>query len=79
MHRTLTLAILATTALLAGCETAYYSAMESVGFAKRDILASRVVSARDAQLEDSEAAARAVRSRIAEANRFIADLERNGD
>jgi hypothetical protein len=54
MQRTLTLAILATTALLAGCETAYYSAMESVGFAKRDILASRVVSARDSQLEAKE-------------------------
>ena len=101
MHRTLTLALLATASLLAGCETAYYSAMEKVGFAKRDILASRVVSARDAQLEakeeitdaltefgkvvsyqggdleaqykrlaaqleDSEAAARAVRSRIAD-------------
>lgn len=114
MQRTLILALLSATTMLAGCETAYYSAMESVGFAKRDILASRVVSARDsqleakeeitdaltefgkvvsyqggdlevqyqrlaAQLEDSEAAARAVRSRIAEANRFIADLERNGD
>jgi hypothetical protein len=101
MQRTLILALLSATTMLAGCETAYYSAMESVGFAKRDILASRVVSARDsqleakeeitdaltefgkvvsyqggdlevqyqrlaAQLEDSEAAARAVRSRIAD-------------
>jgi septation ring formation regulator EzrA len=101
MQRTLTLALLATVTLLSGCETAYYSAMEKVGFAKRDILASRVVSARDsqleakeeitdaltefgkvvsyqggdleaqyqrlaAQLEDSEAAARAVSSRIAD-------------
>jgi outer membrane murein-binding lipoprotein Lpp len=78
MRRTLTLALLATATLLAGCESTYYAAMEKAGFAKCDILASRVVSARDAQLEDSEAAARAVRSRIAEANRFIADLERNG-
>lgn len=101
MIRTLTLSLLAAATLLAGCETAYYSAMEKVGFAKRDILASRVVSARDsqleakqeitdaltefgkvvsyeggdleaqykrlaAQLEDSEDAARAVRSRIAD-------------
>lgn len=99
MTRRLTLALLATAVLLGGCETAYYSAMESVGFAKRDILASRVVAARDsqekareeitdaltefgkvvsyqggdleaqykrlaAQLEDSEAAAESVRSRI---------------
>lgn len=99
MRRTLTLALLATATLLAGCETAYYSAMEKVGFAKRDILVSRVESARDSQqearqeitdaltefgkvvaydggdleaqykrlasrLEDSEAAATAVRARI---------------
>lgn len=101
MRRTLTLGLLAAATLLAGCETAYYSAMEKVGFPKRDILVSRVESARDsqqeareeitdaltefgrvvaydggdleaqykrlaAQLEDSEAAATDVRSRIAD-------------
>lgn len=101
MRRTLTLALLAAAALLGGCETAYYSAMEKVGFPKRDILVSRVESARDSQqearqeitdaltefgkvvaydggdleaqykrlasrLEDSEAAATAVRTRIAD-------------
>lgn len=35
--------------LLGACQSAYYSAMEKVGYAKRDILASRVKSARDAQ------------------------------
>lgn len=54
MYRSLTLALLTTATLLTGCETAYYSAMEKVGFAKRDILASRVVSARDSQLEAKE-------------------------
>jgi len=54
MHRTLTVALLAACTLLAGCESTYYSAMEKVGFAKRDILASRVVSARDSQLEAKE-------------------------
>jgi hypothetical protein len=53
MTRRLALALLVTAVLLGGCETAYYSAMESVGFAKRDILASRVVSARDSQ-EDAK-------------------------
>jgi hypothetical protein len=97
----LALALAAATLALGGCETAYYSAMETVGFAKRDILASRVEDARDsqekaktritdalaefgrvvsydggdleaqyrrlaAQLEDSEQAADAVRSRIAD-------------
>lgn len=95
------LALLLTAALLtSGCQSAYYAAAEKVGFAKRDILASRVESARDAQedakqeitdaltefrkvvdyrggelevrykslaaqLDDSEAAADAVRQRIA--------------
>lgn len=36
---------------LAGCQTAYYAAMEKVGYEKRDILQSRVKSARDAQSE----------------------------
>jgi ElaB/YqjD/DUF883 family membrane-anchored ribosome-binding protein len=95
------LALLLTAALLtSGCQSAYYAAAEKVGFAKRDILAGRVESARDAQedakqeitdaltefrkvvdyrggelevrykslaaqLDDSEAAADAVRQRIA--------------
>jgi ElaB/YqjD/DUF883 family membrane-anchored ribosome-binding protein len=37
--------------LLAGCQSAYYAAMEKVGYEKRDILQSRVKSARDAQSE----------------------------
>jgi ElaB/YqjD/DUF883 family membrane-anchored ribosome-binding protein len=36
---------------LAGCQSAYYAAMEKVGYEKRDILQSRVKSARDAQSE----------------------------
>jgi ElaB/YqjD/DUF883 family membrane-anchored ribosome-binding protein len=42
----LSLAFLAT-----GCQSAYYAAAEQVGFAKRDILVTRVKSARDAQSE----------------------------
>jgi ElaB/YqjD/DUF883 family membrane-anchored ribosome-binding protein len=52
--KTLALALAAAAVLLTGCETAYYSAMESVGFAKRDILASRVEAARDSQQEAKE-------------------------
>jgi hypothetical protein len=37
--------------VLPGCQSAYYSAMEKVGYAKRDILTSRVKSARDSQEE----------------------------
>ena len=38
----------------AGCQSAYYAAWEKVGYAKRDILASRVESARDSQQEAKE-------------------------
>jgi hypothetical protein len=37
-----------------GCQSAYYAAWEKVGYAKRDILASRVESARDSQQEAKE-------------------------
>lgn len=40
--------------LFAGCSSAYYGAMEKVGFAKRDILVSRVEKARSAQAEAKE-------------------------
>lgn len=39
---------------LAGCQSAYYNAMEKVGIHKRDILVDRVESARDAQGEAQE-------------------------
>lgn len=41
--------MLASLALLPGCTTAYYAAMEKVGVHKRDILIDRVEEARDAQ------------------------------
>ena len=40
--------------LLTGCSTAYYGAMEKVGFAKRDIMVHRVEKARDSQQEAKE-------------------------
>tara|TARA_R110000823_G_scaffold198080_8_gene329250 strand:+ start:947 stop:1564 length:618 start_codon:yes stop_codon:yes gene_type:complete len=39
---------------LAGCQSAYYSAAEKVGYHKRDILVDRVESSRDAQAEAQE-------------------------
>lgn len=41
--------IVAASLLLTGCRSAYYSAMEKVGYPKRDILAGRVESARESQ------------------------------
>lgn len=40
--------------LLNGCQTAYYEAMETLGYHKRDILTSRVQEARDVQQEAKE-------------------------
>jgi len=40
--------------LLAGCESAYYSAAEQVGIHKRDILVDRVEASRDAQADAEE-------------------------
>jgi ElaB/YqjD/DUF883 family membrane-anchored ribosome-binding protein len=52
MHRVLLLgfALLA----LAGCQSAYFSAMEKVGLHKRDILVDRVEDARDSQQQAKE-------------------------
>jgi ElaB/YqjD/DUF883 family membrane-anchored ribosome-binding protein len=40
--------------LLAACSTAYYKAMEGIGFEKREILVDRVEEARDAQDDAAE-------------------------
>ena len=48
---TATLALVAL--LVVGCEKAYFATMEKMGYAKRDILSSRVKDARDAQ-EDAK-------------------------
>lgn len=47
----LCLSVLVMTAALPGCDTMYLGAMEKMGYAKRDILSSRVKAARDAQEE----------------------------
>ena len=49
-RRAMALALVAPVAL-AGCQTAYFAAMEKIGYEKRDILSSRVEDARDAQQE----------------------------
>jgi len=40
--------------ILGGCQSAYYSTLEKVGYHKRDILVERVGKARDAQQEGKE-------------------------
>jgi ElaB/YqjD/DUF883 family membrane-anchored ribosome-binding protein len=48
---TLMLLLLAIPLAFSACDTAYINAMDKMGYAKRDILSSRVKSARDAQAE----------------------------
>ncbi|BDM65930.1 DUF2959 domain-containing protein [Shewanella sp. NFH-SH190041] len=43
--------MLGTTLLISGCQSAYYSAMEKVGYYKRDIMVNRVEAARESQEE----------------------------
>jgi hypothetical protein len=40
--------------LLVGCSSAYYGTMEKLGYHKRDLMVSRVESARDAQQDAKE-------------------------
>ena len=54
MTRPIAVAAHACVLMLPGCQSAYYSAWEKVGYAKRDILTSRVKSARDSQAEAKE-------------------------
>lgn len=56
---------------LAGCESAYYGAMEKVGFHKRDILVDRVEDVRDSQVEVKEQFASAL-------ERFTVELDFDG-
>ncbi len=50
----LSVSMLVVTLTLAGCQSAYYSAMEKVGVHKRDILIDRVEETKDSQQESQE-------------------------
>lgn len=53
-HGVIAAFLLAMAALLSGCQTAYYGAMEKLGIEKRDILVDRVADARGAQQDAKE-------------------------
>jgi len=56
MKKTFTVvaALLTAVMLLSGCQSAYYSAMEKIGFEKRDLLISRVKDSKKAQKNAQE-------------------------
>lgn len=53
MKRLMTSSLIAISLLLTGCQTAYYGAMEKVGYHKRDIMVDRVKDAKESQ-EDAQ-------------------------
>jgi SMC interacting uncharacterized protein involved in chromosome segregation len=61
--------------LLAGCQTAYYGAMEKLGYEKRDILVDRVDTAREAQQEAKKQFESALAQFIAVTNFSGGELE----
>jgi len=60
------LAIVLSIFTLTGCQSAYYSAMEQVGYHKRDIMVDRVEDAKESQ---QEAPCTPVRNCAAQANK----------
>ena len=73
------LPFLVATLLLAGCSSAYYGAMEKIGFPKRDILVDRVEKSRDAQNEAKEQFASALDHFLAVTKTDGGDLQRKYD
>jgi Skp family chaperone for outer membrane proteins len=75
----LRLLLLPLLALLAGCSGVYYNAMEKVGFAKRDLLVSRVQDARKAQDDAKEQFTSALDQLLLITRSDGGDLKRNYD
>lgn len=69
------IAIVLSTVTLTGCQTAYYSAMEQVGYHKRDIMVDRVEDAKTSQQEAQQEFSSALESLSALTNFDGGDLE----
>ncbi|NRD75875.1 DUF2959 domain-containing protein [Shewanella sp. VB17] len=76
MKKNISMAILATSFLLGGCQSAYYGAMEKVGYHKRDIMVDRVTDAKDSQEEAQEQFSSALAEMQALLNHNGGDLEK---
>jgi hypothetical protein len=74
-HTSSRIALAVLAALCLSCQTAYYNAMERLGYEKRDILVSRVDSARVAQQEAKEQFQDALQQFIAVTNFSGGQLE----
>lgn len=69
-------ALLTIFVLLAGCQSAYYGAMEKLGYEKRDILVNRVSDAREAQQQAKQQFESALAQFIAVTNFSGGELEK---
>lgn len=79
MHSPLRLLLGVAALSLGGCSSAYYGAMEKIGFAKREILVDRVEKARAAQTEAKEQFASALERFLAVTKTHGGDLQRKYD
>lgn len=75
MKKYISIAIVATSLLLTGCQSAYYGAMEKVGYHKRDIMVDRVEDARESQEEAQKQFSSALEEMQALLNHDGGDLE----
>ncbi|MEZ9196696.1 DUF2959 domain-containing protein [Shewanella sp. 10N.286.54.B9] len=75
MKKILSVAIVSTSLLLTGCQSAYYGAMEKVGYHKRDIMVDRVEDAKESQEEAQEQFSSALEEMQALLNHDGGDLE----
>lgn len=76
MKQLFTSSIIAATLLLGGCQSAYYGAMEKVGYHKRDIMVDRVEDARESQKDAQQEFSSALEEMQALLNHDGGDLEK---
>ncbi|MCL2917141.1 DUF2959 domain-containing protein [Shewanella litorisediminis] len=76
MKQLLSLALLGSALLLGGCQSAYYGAMEKVGYHKRDIMVDRVKDAKESQEEAQQQFSSALEEMQALLNHDGGDLEK---
>ncbi|GIU46330.1 DUF2959 domain-containing protein [Shewanella algidipiscicola] len=75
MKNRLSVAIITSVLLLSGCQSAYYGAMEKVGYHKRDIMVDRVSDAKESQQEAQEQFSSALEEMQALLNHDGGDLQ----
>lgn len=76
MKNVLSAVVITSAILLSGCQSAYYGAMEKVGYHKRDIMVDRVTAAKESQEEAQEQFSSALEEMQALLNHDGGDLEK---